>query len=113
MEPSQIILFGLAWLPIIIRWLMFIVYATYTANNPKKLNLEKTETRRQFVRNSQFLLTLSLILFVLWLDNAANVSLSVLGIIFGVGLLLILLSPLGTNRTIDKVIKQIQTDKKS
>jgi len=110
-EPSHIILFSLAWLSIIIRWLMLFVYASHTLNNPKKLNLENPDTRRRFVRNSQTLLTISLILFVVWLGVAINIPLGMLVIIFGIGLLLVLLSPLGTNRTLDKIIRQIQAEK--
>ena len=113
MKPTQFVLFGLAWLPIIVRWLMLIVYASHTLNNPKRLNLENLETRRRFVRYSQTLLTISLSLFVVWLGIAANIPLRALGTIFGIGLLLVLLSPLGTNRTLNKVVRRIQTDKKS
>ncbi len=111
MKPSQVILVCLAWLPIIIRWLMLIVYASYTFNNSKRLNLENPRTRSRFVRYSQILLTLSLSLFVVWLGTTANIPLRLLVIIFGVGLFLVLLSPLGTNRTLDKIIRQIHIEK--
>lgn len=111
MKLAQIILFSLAWLAMVIRWLMLYVYASRTWNDSKQLNLENPEARRRFVRISQTLLTISLILFVVWLGVAANIPLGMLVIIFGVGLLLVLLSPLGTNRTLDKIIRQIQAEK--
>lgn len=113
MKIHEIILFILAFIPLIIRWLMLIVYTSHTSNQPEKLSLRIASTKKRFIRNSQILLTASLSLFVFWLGIAANVPLGVLLLLAGVGLFLILLSPIGTNRTLDKIIKQIEVDKKT
>ena len=92
---------------------MLIKYSSLTLNDPKKLSLENRETRRRFIHQSQILLALSLLLFGLWLGVAANLSLAAVGIFIGIGMLLVLLSPLKLNKILDKLIRQIQVDRES
>lgn len=107
METYQMILFYLALLPIFIRGGMFIFYVIQTAKNSETFNLKKETVKRQFVHQFQFLWLVSLCIFVLFLKVTTQMSISVLAIIFSVGLLFYPIGFFTINRRIDRILKKL------